>query len=539
MKGIKSFYTGPFLIAVIIFCSILLGQKVVEFGKNHPGQGTSVEDTDFGSFLAAQHAIYVNDFENASRMIADVKADNKNIASIKNLTEFFSGKMPTNAKTFKDSKDIVERLIYDAYLLQNNDWKSVYKRHNKDESVLAAPIRIFSGSQTKNPKDTAKFIDSLKADKNWKSFVRGQIAVLNNDIDTAAKEFANVHPEFMNVNDYLYLMSFYRENEMFEDMEILRDDFMAKVGGMYMLNYDDIPDWSNYAGYKNNLVFSIVQTVSHTQIMIYTDLSLMFLRFAQIISDGTNMDAINYYMGQYYFFNAGDYEKCFNAISKSSPMYLFGQLKIAEKNNDMRAIKKIVRQNPLFVPAVQIVLRDAIRKGDRSYALSVINRALKQKNLSIDGRVFFLRQRAYVYIMFGDAKRAQNDLGQIKEISDGISPETFMLQARVWAMQNKKLDDAYKYAMMFVKMNTSDINAWDLLSLVVEKREGVENALEILERVGEVAPASSAIYEHLGDFYTKQGDKDRAIKSYTHALDLSDDGLVVVPFVQKKLRKVK
>ena len=92
MKGIKSFYTGPFLIAVIIFCSVLLGQKVVEFGKNQSGQGTSVEDTDFGSFLAAQHAIYVNDFENASRMIADVKADNKNIASIKNLTEFFSGK---------------------------------------------------------------------------------------------------------------------------------------------------------------------------------------------------------------------------------------------------------------------------------------------------------------------------------------------------------------------------------------------------------------------------------------------------------------
>jgi tetratricopeptide (TPR) repeat protein len=538
MKRIKSFYTVPFFITVVVFCSCLLGQKVFDMNAQIQYQGGVVTDTDFGSFLAAQHALYINDFDNASKMISEVKADNKDIKQIKNLTEFFGGKMPQNAESFKDSKDVVERLIYDAFLLQKDDWKSVYKRHNKDNSMLSAPIRIFSGSKTKNPKDTAKFIDSIKADANWKSFVRGQIAVLNNDIDTAAKEFAKVHPDFMNVNDYLYLMSFYKHNGMFEDMEILRDDFLAKVGGMYMLNYTDIPDWSNYEGYKNNLVFSLVQTVSHTQIMLYTDLSLMFLRFAEIISDGTDMDAINYYLGQYYYYNSGDYETSFNKIQKSSPLYLFGQLKIAEKTGDFKAIEKIARKNPWFVPAVQIVGRESIKNGDKSRALSVLNRALKQKNLPVDGQIYFLKQRAYVYVMFGDTNKAQKDLNTIKDLTDKIMPDALLLQARVWTLQNKNLDDAYRYVMALIKLNTSDVSAWDALSVIIDKREGVENALEILERVGEVTPTSS-VYEHLGDFYKKQGDIERAKKAYNHALDLADDGLIVVPFVQKKIRKLK
>lgn len=538
MKGIKSFYTGPFLLTVVIFCSFLLGQKIYDTILHNRGQVGRVVSNDYGSFLAAQHALYINDFDAASKMMSEVKADNKIVNKAKNMTEFFGGKMPKGAESFKDSKDVVERLVYDAFLIQKDDWKTVYARHNKDTSVLAAPVRIFSGIKTKNPKDTAKFIDSMPADDNWKSFVRGQIAVLNNDIDTAAKEFAKVQPDFMNIHDYLYLMSFYKENGMVEDMDILRNDFLSRVGSMYILNYDDIPDWSNFEGFKNNLVFSLIQTVSHTQIMIYTDLSLVFLRFAEVISDGANQDVINYYLGQYYYHNSGDYETCFNKISKSSPLYLFGQLRIAERNNDIKAIEKIVRDNPLFVPGLQIIGRESIRSGDKSRALSVLNRALNQKNLPDQGKLFLLKQRAYVYIMFGDARRAQKDLDAIEDIDFKMSPDIMMLQARVLAMQNKNLDKAYNYAMSLIKMNTSDVAAWDLLSVIVNKKEGVDSALGLLERIGAVTP-SSAVYEHLGDFYREKGDTERAKKSYMRALDLSDDYLIVVPFVQKKIRKLK
>ena len=120
-----------------------------------------------------------------------------------------------------------------------------------------------------------------------------------------------------------------------------------------------------------------------------------------------------------------------------------------------------------------------------------------------------------------------------------LTADYLLLQARTWAAQNRELNRAYDYAMSLVKRNTSDIVAWDILGVVVEKREGVIAGLEVLERVSEIAVNVSSLYEHLGDMYIKQGDKEKAKKAYMRALDLSDDGLVVAPFVKKKLRKLK
>ena len=539
MKGIKSFYTGSLLIAIVVFCSLFMGQKIFEKSVQNNGQGGVVFDTKFGSFLAAQHALYVNDFDAAAQMMQGIEGDKDLIKNVKITTDFFNGKMPENASSLKDSKDLISRLVYDAYLIQNDNWKKVYDHHKKDESIIAAPLRIFAGVNQGKTKETIKFVNSLKTNDSWKAFIRGQIAVLNNDIDGAAKEFAAVHPEFMNINDYLYLMSFYKKNEMFEDMDILKNDFVAKPGGMYVLNYPEIPDWSVYDGYKNNLVFSIIQTISHTQVMIYTDLSLTFLRFAQIISNDANMDAINYYLGQYYFHNSGDYEKSFKAIKKSSPLYLFAQLKIAEKTKDIKSIEKLAHDNPLFIPGVNIMIRENIKNGNKRAALRFINRGLKQKNIPDEGRVHYLKQRIHVNLMFDDADAAQKDMEKIKDIDTNITPDLMLLQARIFEKQNRNLDDAYNYAMTLIKLNTSDVNAWDILGLIVDKKEGIYNALEILERVGAVGVNTSSIYEHLGDLYAKWGDKEKALRAYNQALDLSDDCLIVVPHVKKKIRKLK
>lgn len=539
MKDIKSFWTNIIFIAVVVICSIFLGQRLISVRSFNLAAPDSVEDTKFGDFLAAQHALYINDFESASDMLKKVDVDIDSVNQSKALSDFFIGQMPKNVESLKDSKDLPSRLIYDAFLIQNDKWDALYKRHSKDDSLFMAPMRVFSAVHTGKTKEALNYVDSLKTNSSWRAFVRGQIAVLNNDTETAAKEFADVHPDFMNVNDYLYLMSFYKENNMTEDMDILREDFLAKPGGMYVFEYDDIPDWSNYAGYKNNLVFSVIQSVSHTQLMIFTDLSLVMLKFASIVSKDVNTDAVNYYLGQYYFYNSGDCERHFNAIKKTSPLYLFGQMKIAEKNGDILAMKKLVKENPLFIPAMKVVLANDIKIGDKKSALRVVNRALKQKKLTERGRVFFLKQRANVYLMFNDARHAQKDLHEIQKIDDRLLSDTLLLQARVWAMQNRNLDDAYDYAMTLVKRNTSDVEAWDILGVIVEKREGVDVALEMLERVGEISVNTSSLYEHLGDMYSRKHDTFNARKSYMRALDLADDGLVVVPFIEKKLRKLK
>ncbi|MBQ7409200.1 MAG: tetratricopeptide repeat protein, partial [Alphaproteobacteria bacterium] len=282
-----------------------------------------------------------------------------------------------------------------------------------------------------------------------------------------------------------------------------------------------------------------IQTVSHTQIMLLTDLSLMMLRFGQVISDGANADALNYYLGQYYSFNNGNYKESFNKVSKTHPLYLFGQMKIAEKNKDIKAIKKIAETNPLFVPATNVITNYYIRNGEKRAALRILNRALKQKNLTDTARIYFLKKRANVYLMFNEPKKAEKDVDAVMEIDDRLLNDILMLRARIWVGLNKNLTEANAFAMMLVQRNTSSVPAWDLLGMVVEKNEGVDAALTVLKRVGEISSNTSSLYEHLGDLYMKKGDKEKARASYLRAIELSDDGLVVLPYVQKKLRKAK
>lgn len=540
MKEIKSFYVGALLLVTVVFCSCFIGQKLLYMKSNglNWNNGT-VFDTDFGSFLAGQHALFVNDFESASKLLGQIKDDTPLVQQSKILVSFLNGNMPEGVNTLANDKDLSNRLIYDAYLINNDKWADVYKRHSKDSSLLFAPIRVFSAVKQGKTQEAIKYVNSLSTNDSWKAFMRGQIAVLNNDVDKAAREFADVHPDFMNINDYMYLMSFYRENGMDEDMDILRKDFTEKPGGMFVLNYPNVPDWSQYAGHKNNIIFGIIQTISHTQVMIFTDLSLLMLRFADIISVDSNKDALNYYLGQYYFYNNGDYEKHFNAISDKNPLYVFAQMKITEKNGDLNYIKKIARKNPLFIPAVNIMILNDIKDGNKNSALRWVNRALKQKGISDPAKIYFLKQRANIYLMFNKPNRAQKDIKSIFDMDDRLTSDMLLLQARCWLQQNRNLTDAYNYAMSLVKRNTSDILAWDLVGQIVAKNEGVGVALELLERVGEIAVTTSSLYEHLGDLYIEKGEKEKAKKSYLRALDLSDDGLVVVPFVKKKLRKAK
>ena len=113
------------------------------------------------------------------------------------------------------------------------------------------------------------------------------------------------------------------------------------------------------------------------------------------------------------------------------------------------------------------------------------------------------------------------------------------LQAKIWATQNRELDNAYDYAMALIQQNPTDVVAWDTLGTVIAKREGVNAALDVLERVSEVSATCSALFEHLGDMYADTGNQEKALDAYMQAIDLSDDGLIIVPEIEKKIRKLK
>ena len=538
MRKTETLFVGAGLLTALIVTGVVVWRGLNPASDNIVRQYPT---TKYGAFLAAQHAIYVNDFERASKFGRNL--DDIEYAVVYNtrmLSDFLSGHLPADAKLMRDEKNAAARLIYDAYLVDQGQWQDLYKRHKKDESALSAPLRIWSSVATKNTDEAIKFVAKLPTNESWKSFMRGQIYAQTGDTARAAKEFATVSPEFMNINDYLYVMSFYQANEMNDAATKLREEFTSKPGGMYMLGYDAVPDWSVYSGNKNALAFSLIQSVSHTQIMMYSDLAMLLLRFAQIVgpdSAGAG-DAINYYLGQYFYNNVGDYATYFGKISTDSPFYLFGVLRIADKSGNFDALAAALDKNPLFVPGATRLIAHYVSIGDRRSAMRVVSRALDDENITSDGRGYFLKSRAQINFAFNDLDAAQKDIRAASDLLS-IDGEILALQSKIWAAQNRELDNAYEYAMGLVRQNPTDVAAWDVLGRVVAAREGAGAALELIARVGEVSNTCSSLFEQLGDLYSGIGNTKQARDAYMRAIDLASDGLVVIPVLEKKIRNLK
>ena len=538
MRKIESIFITISLLTVITVTGGILWKHTKTKKQNIEH---TFEESKFGAFLAAQHAIYVNDFESAERFTSNL-ADTQ-IPIVQNtvyISDFLSGHLPFDAHLLKNEKGMPARIIYDAHLIKNSNWKELHNRYKKDDSALIAPLRIWSAIANDWRTNTFKFIDDLPTNKSWKSFVRGQIYAEIGEYEKAAENFEKVTSDFMNLNDYLYIMSFYTHHNMPEKAMALRKDFTSRPGGMFMTDFNNIPDWSVYSGYTNALAFSLVQNVSHTQIMMYSDLAMLLLRFAQITAPdfAKYNNTLDYYLGQYFYNNIGDYNKHFSKINTDSPFYPFARLRMADKNKDINAIEDILNEYPMFVPAVNKAVAYNIKHGNKRKALRIVNKALNKNSLSEESRAFFIKQRAHINFAFGDIKDAQKDIREVSK-TQLIDGEIISLQAKIWAMQNRELENAYDYAMGLVRQNPTDIMAWDTLGYVVSVREGVDAALELLERVGEISETCSSLYVNLGDMYASKGDTEKALAAYKRAIDLSDDGLTVVPNIERKIRKLK
>ena len=532
----KTFLQIIFITIFVMVCGWLYNKQ-----NDSAQQNMQEIQTKYGAYLAAQHAIFVNDFDSANKFIREIPDTNyESVQNTRILAEFLGGDIPSDIQKIASDKNPAMRIIYDAYLAQNEKWDDIYNRHKNDKSALYAPFRIWSGIAKNRITETLKYIDSLDSNSSWRAFLRGQIYAEQGNIDKAVDAFTNIAPDFLNINDYLYLMSFYTANNLDNSAKTLRAQFSSTPGGMFMAEYDNIPDWNMYRGYKNALAFNLVQNVSHTKIMLFSDLSVLMLRFAQIVGPESPFfkNTVDYYMGQFFVNSGGNYAKFFDSIDTDNPFYLFGQMQIADENGSVREMEKILRQEPLFIPALNKVVARHTANGDKEMALRTINRALNNSKITDQGRAYLLKRRALVYLLFDDIKHAQHDVHDASKISD-IDSEILAIQARIWVAQGREFDSAYEYALAMVKKNPTDIVAWDTLAVVINATEGVDAAFEILERVGASATSCSSLFEHLGDAYLARGDAEMARESYNRAIELANDGLSIVPKIQKKIRKTK
>ena len=539
MKPIKTFLivSGVVVAGLVAIHTVRTQSPTMEFSGKIP-------TTSYGAFLAAQHALYTSNFDKADEFLDHIDEDAKSyksVAEIRVLTDFLNGVIPDDISALQKQKTIVSRIIVDANLVQNNKWADIYAKHKNDNMRLMAPFRIWSGVANNYITKTFKYIDTLNANPSWQSFLRGQIYAEQGRVEKAAKAFDDVKPEFMNINDYLYLMSFYKHNNLTAQANSLRAKFTTKPGSMFMVNFTDVPDWSLYAGYKNQLAFNLIQTVAHTQSVGNSDLSLMLLRFSENVADKNQIqsDAANYHSGLYMLMNMGNYDKYFSQIDKASPYYPFVNLRLAELKHDEQAVRRAIDAQPLFMPAVNQLVGWQTQRGDKRGALQTIDASLNNSDISTGARAYLHKMRAETNFIFEDLDASQKDIDAATILLQKPDPDIFSIQARIWAARGQNLDKAYSYSLSLVQFAPADVCTWDTLGYVIWAREGLDAALDVMHRVGEVANSCSALFEHLGDMYVAAGDTKLARDAYMRAIELSDDGLSVKPILEKKLKKVQ
>lgn len=545
MKNAKNNMFSSIIIPMLLIGGIVAVSVVGwNLGFRAPPDATQnfkYTETNFGSYLAMRHAIWVDDFDSVSKFsdaLSDVEI--KSVQSDLALGRFISGRFDDSAKIFENDKSAPARVAYASYLIRHDDWAQVYKLTQKDDSMIMSPLRIWSAVAVHKESEALKFIDAAPADESWKLFMRGMVYAETDRPDKAKALFDKVPLDFFNLNDYLYMLSFYKTRGFDQAAEDLKSDFAASPGGAYVGDYYETE--IDQTGVKNALVFSLVQNISHSPALLYTNVGILMTRLAESVQTPAN-DAVNYYLGLS-FYNSGSpkYGEYFEKVDSKSPYYAFVVLKNAEKAGNFEKMRgqleAELNKNPTFLPALNKLVAINLQKGRENDALNVVNKALKQPGLSNYTQADLLKTRTLVYLRKNDLKKAQDDIIHAGDLAPN-NPEVLTMTARVWAARKENLDMAYDYAMGVIEKFPGEVSPWDALAMVVWAREGVKPAAEVLERVGRVADENSALFEHLGDARAAQGDNKGAAAAYQKALKLSGDGLSSEPELQNKIKKLK
>jgi len=159
MNKAEKYFNKRLLLAVLLCASMVL---ISSFVGNREKAVSVVYDSNYGNFLAAQHAIYTNDFVSASKFMSAVQSDKQNVINTKILVGFLNGTISDDVVKLKNDKSISGRLVYDAYLIKNSKWQELYNRHSKEDSNLLAPLRIFSAVKLGKITEAEKYIKNLK-----------------------------------------------------------------------------------------------------------------------------------------------------------------------------------------------------------------------------------------------------------------------------------------------------------------------------------------------------------------------------------------
>ena len=234
-------------------------------------------------------------------------------------------------------------------------------------------------------------------------------------------------------------------------------------------------------------------------------------------------------------------EAIYNKIQPQHILYVEAQKFIAinkKKNNQFdEAEKLLIKLYELFPDnnSLIVLLADLYRTNKQyNKAVELYSSLINEKRINKDQLWRYYYLRGICYERSNKWKKAENDFLQSLKI-EPEQPQVLNYLAYGWIEKNFHLERSIKMLEIAVKKNPESHYILDSLAWAHYKKNNFSKAVEIMEKVIEIAPGEAISLDHLGDIYFSLGRKREAKFMWIQALDLAEPEDNISESVQIKL----
>jgi tetratricopeptide (TPR) repeat protein len=227
--------------------------------------------------------------------------------------------------------------------------------------------------------------------------------------------------------------------------------------------------------------------------------------------------------------NISEAIKAYERIEKTSPLYLRGQVRIAqiehERGDTQAAMEKLesIAKNPSYSEEALLAKGDLLRDMERfSEAAAVYTKVIAEITTPEPSDWVKYYARGIAYERAGEWPKAEADFKRALELEPD-QPDVLNYIGYTWLTMNRHIPEAKAMIEKALSQRPNDAHIIDSMGWAYYLTGDFEQALEYLEQAVELMPGDVTTNDHLGDVYWRLGRKKEARFQWERALIFKPD----------------
>tara|TARA_B100000575_G_scaffold247757_1_gene213362 strand:+ start:4120 stop:5418 length:1299 start_codon:yes stop_codon:yes gene_type:complete len=364
-------------------------------------------------------------------------------------------------------------------------------------------------------------------------------AVIVEDLSTANELSSQLMTKDKdNQEAYIVKLTYLYINKKFKKIKKLYSETKNKNELIDFLFFNN-NELKNKSTISNSLIDIVTSSFSNAeQLSLNYNFLLFYTSLAKIMDE--NNDRAILIKGEL-FQNVEQYSvarKIFDTITVSSPYYLDAQRSLAinysydyEYDDAIKNIKIILEKNDNNY-LLKKILADFYRvKKKYELAIPIYTEMIKEKQEDL-WNIYYMR--GICYERLDDWDKAEKDFLTSLDIKPE-SPNVLNYLAYGWVEREIKIDESLMMLKAAYNANPESFYIIDSLAWAYFKKNDLNEAARLMEKVIDLAPGEAISLDHLGDIYYAMNRKREAIHFWKQALELAEPEDEIEDKVRSKL----